>query len=580
MEKRTRNRRIALLQLLLLVAILAAVNVLSSVYYARFDLTAEKRFSMAKPTRELLRDLDDIIAVTVYLGGDLPPNLARLQEETFRLLEQMEDQAGGNLVFRLEDPNALNNRDNRLAFYKELQERSLFPVEFRASSTSGEGLSQSYVFPYAELEYRGGEPEPVVLLDFPQPVLTPQYDPEAAVAMLEYNFARAIVRATRAVKPRIAFVEGQGELDTLEVLDLEYSLREFYDVDRFDLNTINQVDSGYQVLILAGSSTPFSMVNKYKIDQYLMSGGRLLWCLDGVQAEFDSLRIRGEFFTHPLPRDVEDLLFQYGARVNENLIQDRQCARIAVPMGNSGQYENRPWPYDPIMTNLNPGHPITRNLDAVEGHFVSTVDTVSVPGVRKTVLMSSSANARFLPDPVRVRFNLLVTPLSDEQYNRSNLPVGVLLEGSFPSAFRSLKSMAEQFSSRGVGSNEFKTRSEESRQIVVGDRDLVRNAVSPDGRIAPLGLNQIEQYIFANKDFALNCIEYLTDQNGLMESRAKVVRLRPLDPRRVSESRNYWPFFSVIAPIIILFVFGGIYNVIRYRRYGQLDPRNLREGTA
>jgi gliding-associated putative ABC transporter substrate-binding component GldG len=573
-EKRVRNRRLALLQLLLLVGILVAVNWLGSVYYARFDLTAEKRFSMAEPTRDLLRNLEDIVAVTVYLDGSLPPNLARLQEETLRLLQQWEREAGGNLVFRIQDPNAISDRDNRLAFYKQLQERSLFPVEFRASAAEGEGLSQSYVFPYAELEYQGGEPEAIVLLDYPQPVLTPQYDPEAAVAMLEYNFARAIVRATRRIKPRIAFVEGHGELDTLEVLDLEYALREFYRVDRFDLHTINQIDTGYKALIVAGSSRPYSNVNKYKLDQYIMRGGSVLWCLDGVQAEFDSLRRRGEFFTQPFPRQMEDMLFQYGARINENLIQDRQCARIAVPMGNSGQFENRPWPYDPILTNVNPGHPITRNLDAIEGRFVSTVDTVLVPGVRKTVLLSSSANARFLPDPVRVRFNLLVTPLSDEQYNRSNLPVGVLLEGSFPSAFRSIRSLATQFSSRGVGGDAFLTSSVPTRQIVLGDADLVRNAVAPDGRIAPLGLNNIEQYIFANKDFALNCVEYLTDEGGLMESRAKVVRLRPLDPLKVSETRNYWPFFSVIAPVLILLLFGGIYNVLRFRRYGQVPPIN------
>ncbi|MBI1193369.1 MAG: gliding motility-associated ABC transporter substrate-binding protein GldG [Bacteroidetes bacterium] len=574
-EKRIRNRRMALLQLLLLLGILVAVNWLGSVYYARVDLTAEKRFSMAEPTRDLLRNLEDIVAITVYLDGNLPPNLARLQEETLRLLRQWEREAGGNLVFRIQDPNAISDRDNRLAFYKQLQERSLFPVEFRASASAGEGLSQSYVFPYAELEYQGGEPEAIVLLDYPQPVLTPQYDPEAAVAMLEYNFARAIVRATRRIKPRIAFVEGQGELDTLEVLDLEYALREFYRVDRFDLNAINQIDTGYQALILAGSSRNFSMVNKYKLDQYVMRGGSILWCLDGVQAEFDSLRRRGEFFTQPFARQMEDLLFQYGARINENLIQDRQCARIAVPMGNSGQFENRPWPYDPILTNVNPGHPITRNLDAIEGRFVSSVDTVIVPGVRKTVLLSSSANARFLPDPVRVRFNLLVTPLSDEQYNRANLPVAVLLEGSFPSAFRSIRSLATQFSSRGVGGAEFLLSGVPSRQIVIGDADMVRNAVAPDGRIAPLGLNNIEQYIFANKDFALNCVEYLTDEGGLMESRAKVIRLRPLDPLKVSESRTYWPFFSVIAPLFILMLFGGIYNVLRYRRYGQIPPTNL-----
>ncbi len=579
MEKRVRNRRLAFTRLLLLTAILVVLNLISSAFYVRLDLTAEKRFSMAEPTKELLKNLDDIISITLYLDGNLPPNLARLQAETVRLLEQFEDLSNGNLVFRIRDPNSITDRDMRLSLYKELQERGIFPVEFRAA-TSAEGLSQRYVFPYADLEYRGGEPQPILLLDYPQPVLTPQFNPEAAVAMLEYNLAKAIVQATRPFKPRIAFIEGQGEWDSVQVMDLAYSLSEFYQVDRFDLNMVNQIDTNYSTLILAGSSRAFSMVNQYKLDQFLMRGGSLFWCLDGVQADFDSLRRSGEFFTAPFPRNIEDILFQYGVRVNEDLVQDRQCSRIAVPMGNSGQFDNRPWPYDPIITNVNSAHPITRNLDAIEGRFVSTVDTISVPGIEKTVLLSSSANSRTLPDPVRVRFNLLVKPLSDEQYNRSDLPLAVLLEGSFPSAFRNRRGIADPFSSRGVGADQFIDQGQPGRQIIVGDADMVRNAVAADGRIAPLGLNQIEQYIFANKDFALNCIEYLSDESGLMESRAKVLRLRPLDARKVSESRNYWPFFSVVAPLIILFLFGGIYNVIRYRRFGQVAPSQTKPQNA
>jgi ABC-2 type transport system permease protein len=571
-EKRQRNRRQALTQLGLLLGILIALNVLSDTYSLRLDLTGEKRFSMAQPTRELLRDLDDVVAITVYLDGQLPPNLTRLQRETVRLLEQFERYSDGKVVFRVMDPNAIPDRDNRLAFFKELQERSLFAVELRASAAVGEGLSQSYVFPYAELEYRSADPEPIVLLDYPQPVLTPLYDPEPAVAMLEYNIARAILKVTRPNKARIAIIEGHGELDTLSMMDLDYALREFYQVEWLNLHYVNQIDTAIQALVLAGSSQPFSKVNKYKIDQYLMQGGNVLWCMDGLQAHFDSLRNTGEFFTRPFTREIEDQLFQYGARINEDLIQDRQCARIAVPMGASGQFEYRPWPYDPILTNHHPSHPITRNLDAIEGRFASTVDTVSVPGIQKTVLLRSSANARVLPDPVRVRYNLLARPLADEQYNRSELPLGVLLEGSFPSAFRSLRPMAEQFSSRGVGSDAFVERGQPARQIVLGDADLFRNAVGPDGRIAPLGLNRIEQYIFANKDFALNCMEYLTDDSGLMQARSKVVKLRPLDPKKVSEGRGFWSFAAILAPLLLLGLFGLIYNVIRYRRYGQRAP--------
>ncbi len=568
--RRSRHRRAALLRVGLLALILVLLNVLASGWPLRWDLTEGRRFTMAEPTRALLGDLDDIVGITVYLGNEgLTPNLARLREETLSLLRRFEEASGGNVVYQVLDPNAIEDRDNRLALFKELQDRGLLSVELRSGAQAGEGFEQRYLFPYAEVEYRGGDPEVVLLTDQFLPVVTPMWDPEAAVALLEYNLARAIRQVTVPVKPRVAFVTGHGELDSLSVLDLSYALREFYRVDRFDLNTVNAIDTGYAALILAGSRNAFSTVNKFKLDQYLLRGGSLLWFLDGVVANFDSLIAhRGEYFSQPTARGIGDLLFQYGARVNENLVQDRQNARIAVPLGESGQYEQRPWPYRPIVTNHHPAHPIGRNLDAVLMAFASTVDTVASPGVRKTILMRSSDNARALPDPVRVRFNLLVNPLPDEAWKESGLPLAVLLEGRFPSAFRTRAGLAERFTARGVGGDAFVATGVPARQIVVGDADFVRNAVAPDGRIAPLGLDQVEQYIFANKDWVLNALEYLTDNSGLMATRAKEVRLRPLDPVRVREGRSTWPLLAIVAPVLLLALLGLVYNVVRWRRYG------------
>ncbi len=568
--RRSRHRRAALLRVGLLALILVLLNVLASGWPLRWDLTEGRRFTMAEPTRALLGELDDIVGITVYLGDEgLTPNLARLREETLGLLRRFEQASGGNVVYQVLDPNAIEDRDNRLALFKELQDRGLLSVELRSGAQAGEGFEQRYLFPYAEVEYRGGDPEVVLLTDQFLPVVTPMWDPEAAVALLEYNLARAIRQVTVPVKPRVAFVTGHGELDSLSVLDLSYALREFYRVDRFDLNTVNAIDTGYAALILAGSRNAFSTVNKFKLDQYLLRGGSLLWFLDGVVANFDSLIAhRGEYFSQPTARGIDDLLFQYGARVNENLVQDRQNARIAVPLGESGQYEQRPWPYRPIVTNHHPAHPIGRNLDAVLMAFASTVDTVASPGVRKTILMRSSDNARALPDPVRVRFNLLVNPLPDEAWKESGLPLAVLLEGRFPSAFRTRAGLAERFTARGVGGDAFVATGVPARQIVVGDADFVRNAVAPDGRIAPLGLDQVEQYIFANKDWVLNALEYLTDNSGLMATRAKEVRLRPLDPVRVREGRSTWPLLAIVAPVLLLALLGLVYNVVRWRRYG------------
>ncbi|MFT7588280.1 MAG: ABC-2 type transport system permease protein, partial [Limisphaerales bacterium] len=205
--------------------------------------------------------------------------------------------------------------------------------------------------------------------------------------------------------------------------------------------------------------------------------------------------------------------------------------------------------------------------------FASSVDTVGVPGIKKTYLIKTSSKSRLLPDPVRVRFTVIVNPPRDEQFNKPEEAVAVLLEGEFPSAFKQLKLYADQFKAKGVGGSKFVTKGVPARMIVVSDGDMIENSVSADGRIAPLGSDHIEQYIFANKDFILNSLEYLTDDTGLMQTRAKEIKLRPLDKAKVRESRNWWTFMSIAAPVLILFLFGGIYNIIRYRRYSSLADK-------
>jgi gliding-associated putative ABC transporter substrate-binding component GldG len=231
----------------------------------------------------------------------------------------------------------------------------------------------------------------------------------------------------------------------------------------------------------------------------------------------------------------------------------------------------RPWPYNPVLNNYNGKHPVTKNVDAIEGKFVSTVDTLAVPGITKTILLRTSSQSRYLNAPARVNFNIVDPKFAptDQQYNKPELPVAVLLEGKFPSAFRSIRPTVRTLQSRGYGYTDtsYMAEGKPSKQIVIGDGDLIKNYVDQTGKPDMLGVNYTERYIFGNKDFAMNCIEYLCDQNGLIETRAKEVKLRPLDDQRVDDDRTQWQVVNMLAPLFLLYIFSGIYFFIRHRKY-------------
>ena len=558
-----RNRRRAMLRLLLLVLIIVLLNVVLSRVFFRLDLTQEKRYSLSTPTKELLEEQSDIVFVTIYLAGDLTPNMQQLQTATVEMLKQFKAYGHDNIQWEIQNPFDITDEVNLGKFIQELEDRGVYSIPF--GSADKEQTSRSFLFPYANVNYKGKDLS-LLLLDQVQP-LSPLYDPTSAISLLEYKFSKSIRLLSETKRPDIAFIEGQNELDTLEVQDIAISLSELYNMYRIDLPNSDYIDTLYDVVVIAKPRSAFSEEDKYKLDQYLMYGGRILWLIDPVIAEFDSLRSTGEFTSVDYPLDIMDQLIQYGARVNNNIIQDKQCSHIKVPYGNT--FQDRPWLYNPVITGFNKQHPISANIDAVEAKFVSSIDTTAVPGIRKTILLTTSANSRFLMSPARINYNIVQSQYmpTDEQFNKPNLPVAVLLEGEFPSAFSTRKPTAKAMERRRLGNGPYAERSIPTKQIVVSDGDMIRNYVDADGKIYPLGANNIERYIFGNKDFLMNCIEYLTDNTGLMETRAKEVKLRPIDKEQVEANRTQWQLINIGAPVLLIYLFSGIYNYIRNRKY-------------
>ncbi len=568
-----KNRRRAILQLVLLAAIIVVVNVVVSRVYLRADLTSEKRFSISKPTKDLLRNQEDILFVRIYLAGDLTPNLQRLQTATTEMLDQFKNYAGDNIQYDVFDPFSIPEDENQTEYLKQLEEKGILSVQFFESAT--DEASVKYVFPFVSVVYKDRELI-FPLIDrgtMPLP-LNPDSDPSVSVSLLEYKFTKAIRQLTITEKPYVAFISGHGELNRLELNDIAAGLNELYNVAQIDLedDSTFEIPREIKTIIIAKPIAPFSAKGKYIIDQYIMQGGNVLWLVDPVIAEFDSLYSgNGQFMAIDRELNIADMLAQYGVRINGNIVQDKQCTHINVPVSKGDNFVMRPWPYNPILNNFNTENPVTKNVDALEGKFVSTVDTLGVAGIDKTILISTSALSRYLNTPARVNFNIVDPKFAptDAQYNKPNTPIAVLLEGNFPSAFRSIKPTAQRIHQAGYGYQDtsYMDKGKPSKQIIVGDGDIIRNAVSREGQPEMLGVNYIEQYIFGNKDFAMNCIEYLCDQNGLIETRAKEVKLRPLDEQKVKENRTQWQVINLLAPLLLLYIFSGIYFFIRNRKY-------------
>jgi len=568
-----KNRRRSILGLILLIFIIILVNFLASGLFFRFDLTEEKRFSVSEPTKVLLEKQEDIIFVRVYLAGDLTPNLQRLQQATTELLDQFKNYGGDNIQYDIFDPFSIPDENNQADFIIDLEDNGVFSVQFFESAT--DETSVKYLFPFVSLHYKDLQMS-FPLVDrgtMPLP-LTPDSDPSVSISLLEYNFTKAIRELTEKEKPYVAFISGHGELDRLELNDIAASLNELYNVTQIDLedDSTFEIPKEIKAIIVAKPLVGFSQKGKFIIDQYIMQGGNVLWFIDPVIAEYDSLYTgQGQFMAIERELNLTDQFIQYGARINSNIIQDKQSTHIKAPIANSENFVQRPWPYNPVLNNYNNKHPVSKNVDAVEGKFVSTIDTLAVPGITKTILLSTSTLSRYLNVPARINFNIVNEKLAptDEQYNKPNLAVAVLLEGEFKSAFSSLKPTANQLHNNGYGyqDKKFIEKGKPSKQILISDGDLIKNYVNKEGKPDILGINYIEQYVYGNKNFAMNCVEYLCDKNGLIETRAKEIKLRPLDEQKSGENRIQWQLLNMIAPLILLYLFSGIYFFIRNRKY-------------
>lgn len=530
-------------------------------FHRGLDLTTEQRFTLTEPTRKLLKEMKDYAVVEVYLKGEnFPAGFQRLQESVRERLQAFREASGGRVVFNFRDPFEGKDNKEKAEIFEKFAAKGIFGVNIKQGGS--EKYSQQIVFPYAVINYKGRE-MPVRLLES-HLGYTPLEQLNYSESQLEYKLASTINGLMKPDKPRIAYIVGHGEQLGWNTFDALRSLQKIYHVDTIDLSTGTHIPSIYNAAIVCKPFLPFDEKAKFKLDQYVMRGGHLLMLVDGAGASMDSLQGQ-QFLATGIDLQLDDLLFKWGIRVNPDLIEDLQSNRITVMRGD--QPEKRNWFYAPVFIPTSK-HPIVRNMDGIMGMYASSIDTIANPEIKKTVLLESSQYSRPTMTPARISLSMLQYEPKPELYNKGYRATAVLLEGKFQSIFQDR--LAPDFLKvlKDSMHQEYRTQADSAGSIiVVSDGDIFLNGVNRQSGPEEMGFWREDNMQFSNKAFVLNCIEYLTDNSGVLEARNKEVRLRLLDGGRVEKERSKWQMINIIIPIGLLLIFASAYLFFRNRRY-------------
>lgn len=547
--------------------LLVLVNWLASVYHARIDLTNEKRFTLSAATKKILRNLEDQVEVKVFLKGDFPSGFKKLANSTQETLEEFQEASSGKLKYRFVSPDELMD-DTEVKWGDTLSAMGLYPINLKSQLKKGE--QQQLVYPVALLRYKE-KVLPVKLYNGIPNIGRQEIN--SAEALMEFQLADGIYKLSGSQKPMIAYSIGNGEPQDARTYDLvENVLRADYDLKLVNINKAPVIDDTFKLMMIVKPTQPFTEIEKLRIDQYIMRGGKLLMFIDALNAEMDSLRIKNEVIAYDRGLGLTDLLFKYGARINNDLVMDLQSDKLPFDVNGNGQFEFLSWNYFPVFISKS-DHAINKNLGFVSGRFVNSIDTVEAAGISKTVLLSSSANARRISAPALISGSENVNAPEDEKFKTPDIPVAVLLDGKFTSMFKnrlsqelndSLEKYGEVFQPQNISGN---------KMILVSDGDIVLNSVARNEPL-PMGMNPFTvgsqyEFSFANRDFLTNCLDFLINQSGLAEAKAKDYSLMLLDTKKLEAQKLNWQLLNIAAPVFLVILFALLFQWLRKRKYSK-----------
>lgn len=573
-QNRSRKQR-SLRNLFLGILVLFLINALVSKVYLRFDLTAEKRYTLSEGTIKMLKQLDDYAYFKVYLEGDFPSGFKKLRNETRDMLEEFKAYSP-YIEYDFINPSAIGDKQKREDLIQNLIDKGLQPTNLHVNKK--EGSSQLLIFPGLILNYKGRE-IPVDLLKT-QRGASPERVINTSIESLEYNLASALFALLETEKPTVAFLDGHGELQGAFIADIAQSLSKYYRLGslRIDgrMSSLFAVDSvshaildkpAISALIIAQPIKAFSEADKYVIDQYIMYGGKVFWLIDPVLADMDSLRTSNQSIAIKNELNLEDQLFKYGVRLNADLLLDLNARSIPIVtgmLGNQPQQELLPWFFFPVLT-VQSQHPIVRNLNAMMTEFPSTLDTVNSDALKKTVLLQSSPYSRVLPTPAIIDLTMLEKNPDAADYQKPAQAVALLLEGKFKSLFANrIPPLLKDNFKRPLK----KDSSERNAMLVCSDGDLIKNQLHYNQHYPlPLGYDQFTQQSFGNKNFIINALNYLTEENGLIAIRSREIKMRMLDKNKVEEHLIFIQILNVFLPLFLILLLGLFLYYYRRNKY-------------
>jgi gliding-associated putative ABC transporter substrate-binding component GldG len=556
--------------LLFLILILLGINLLASLFHSRLDLTKEKRYTLSKATKNLLENLDDQVRIDVFFKGNYPAGFKKIVNSVQEFLQEAREYSRGNIMVRYLDPLKNLENDSLAARFADSMDYlyGLRPYTIQAPSKIGDEMNIKQVLPGAVIHYK----DTAVGVNLFKGIKNYGTEQEQLAALyndveatLEYKFASAIQKITSTSKPLVGYALGNGETWGPNVDDAVRTLIHDYRFDTVNLEQIPYIPSAFNALVILKPTKTFTDADKLKIDQYVMRGGKIFWMIDNMYAEFDSLRNSNGFIAFDRGLNLEDILFRYGVRLNENLLQDMQCDKLGQIDPKTQQTRLVDWPFFPILNGTN--NPISKNLDGVRAMFPNTLDTVKADGIKKTFLLRSSANARVLTAPAKIDFEFFQIAPDIKEFTVHDTAAAALLEGKFRSLYsgRVPKSFVDSMNAYHVPVKDVCDSA--TKMIVVADGDIAWNAVSQQYGPLPMGFNFYTNYTYSNKEFFTNCLEYLVNPSDILETRTKDFTLRLLDLKKVKEQKTTWQFINIALPVFIIILFGFIYQQLRRKKY-------------
>ena len=559
---------------LVIIAAVILINFAASLIHQRIDLTDEKRFTISSPVKKILKDLNEPVEVSVFLKGDLPAGFKKLSTSAQELLQEFNEYSNGKIHYKVISADEKIPGTER-TYADTLSSLGIVPINLKVQLESGE--QSQYIFPAALVSYQN-KLQPINLYPGTKTIITPP-ELNSAEALLEYQFANGIYKVMGNNRPMIAYAIGNGEPTGVETYDLvENVLKKNYSLFTVNLATEPVIPDTFKMLMIVKPTLQFTDEEKLKIDQYVMRGGKLLCFVDRLEAEMDSLQIKNQVVAYDRNLRLEDLFFRYGVRINPDLLMDLQCDFLPFTVNATNnpasqgkdQFEFLHWNYFPLFESKQ-NSVINKNVGLVAGKFVNSIDTVSAPGVTKTILLNSSDNARTLETPALISGEENRNAPVDAAYNKKNIPAAVLLEGKFSSLYKNRIGKDVMDSLAFYGTPFLPENIKDNKIIIIADGDIVLNGLYKDQPL-PMGVNFYTvgtqyEYQFANKQFVENCIEYLINESGLIEAKAKDYQLNLLDPKKINEEKTMWQMINIAVPVILVVIFGVIYQWYRRRKF-------------